>query len=300
MQNTFSDSTRDQDLGQCKAVIRPPEPVAGFELRGPLLKEVQDVVRKARAGSAPGQSRTSYKAYKYCHKLLHWLWKIIKVICRRGKIPKQWQVAEGVWIPKEEDSKNISQFRIISLLSVEGNIFFSILAKQLADFFLKNGYIDTSVQKGGIPGVSDSLEHTGMVTQLLREAKENKGALVVLWLDLANAYGSMPHKLVLETVERHHVPALVKDLIMDYYSDFNLRVSSGVTTSEWYRLEVGIITGCSISVILFALAMNILVTSAEPECRGPKSKSGIRQQPIRIYMDDLTVTTESVPGYRSV
>lgn len=65
-----------------------------------------------------------------------------------------------------------------------------------------------------------------MVTQLLREAKENKGDLVVLWLDLANAYGSIPHKLVLETLERHHVPASVKYLIMDYYSDFNLRVSS--------------------------------------------------------------------------
>jgi len=34
-----------------------------------------------------------------------------------------------------------------------------------------------------------------MVTQLIREAWENKGDLVVLWMDLANAYGSIPHKL---------------------------------------------------------------------------------------------------------
>lgn len=108
----------------------------------------------------------------------------------------------------------------------------------------------------------------------------------------------MPHKLVLETLERHHVPAAVRDLILDYYGDFSLRVSAGSTTSEWHRLEMGIITGCTISVILFALAMNMLVKSAEPECRGLKSKSGIRQPPIRAFMDDLTVTTESVPGGR--
>ncbi len=68
----------------------------------------------------------------------------------------------------------------------------------MADFSLKNGYIDTSVQKGGIPGIPGCLEHTSMVTQLPREARENKGDLVVLWLDLATAYGSMPHRLVLE------------------------------------------------------------------------------------------------------
>ena len=101
----------------------------------------------------------------------------------------------------------------------------------------------------------------------------------------------MPHKLVLEALERHHVPAAVRDLILDYYSDFSLRASAGSTTSEWHSLEVGIITGCTISVILFALAMNMLVKSAETECRGPKS--GIHQQPIRTFMDDLTVTTVS-------
>lgn len=46
-----------------------------------------------------------------------------------------------------------------------------------------------------------------MLTQLLREAKDNRGDLVVLWLDLFN--GSMPLKLVVETLERHHVPAKV-------------------------------------------------------------------------------------------
>ena len=298
LHDTFSDPTRDQELGQCKALIKPPEPAEAFDQREPLLKEVQEVVRKARSRSAPGPSGTSYKVYKHCPKLLHRLWKILRLIWRRGRTAQQWRFAEGVWIPKEEDSKTISQFRIISLLSVEGKIFFSIVAKRLADFFLKNGYIDTSVQKGGIPGIPGCLEHTGVVTQLLREAREYKGDLVVLWLDLANAYGSMPHQLVHETLERHHVPAAVRALILDYYGDFSLRVSAGSTTSEWHRLEVGIITGCTISVILFALAMNMLVKSAEPECRGPKSRSGIRQPPIRAFMDDLTVTTESVPGGR--
>ncbi len=81
---------------------------------------------------------------------------------------------------------------------------------------------------------------------------------------------------------------------MDYYSDFKLRVSSGPQTSAWHRLEKGIITGCTISVPLFSLAMSMIVKSVEVECRGPKSRSGTRQPPIRAFM----VTAPSVPGCR--
>lgn len=76
------------------------------------------------------------------------------------------------------------------------------------------------------------------------------------------------------------------------------RISSGAITSTWHKVEIGIITGCTISVTLFSLAMNMLTKSAEPECRVPRMKSGQRQPPIRVFVDDLTVTTESIPGFR--
>ena len=158
------------------------------------------------------------------------------MIWRRGKVADQWRRAEGVWIPKEENSKNIEQFRIISLLDIEGKIFFGIMARRLSKYLLANQYIDTSVQKGGVTGVPGCLEHTGVVTQLLREARENKGDLVVLWLDLENAYGSIPHKIVEESLKRYHVPDTMINVILDYYNSFQLRVSSGKDTSDWHRL----------------------------------------------------------------
>ncbi|XP_053183947.1 LOW QUALITY PROTEIN: uncharacterized protein LOC128367182 [Scomber japonicus] len=298
LHNTLSDPDREQELGQQAALVDVPTPLVEFNISEPTWKEIQEVVTAARASSAPGPSQVPYKVYKRCPGLLRILWKMLRVIWRRGTIAEQWRQAEGVWIPKEENSTKLEQFRSISLLSVEGKIFFSVLARRMTAFLLKNKYIDTSVQKGGIPGVPGCLEHTGVVTQLIREAREGKGDLAVLWLDLANAYGSIPHKLVETTLDHHQIPCMIKDLILDYYGDFMLRVTSGSITSNWHRLEKGIITGCTISVILFALAMNMLVKAAETECRGPLSKSGIRQPPIRAFMDDLSVTTTSVPGCR--
>lgn len=106
-----------------------------------------------------------------------------------------------------------------------------MVAQRLTEYFLRNKYIDTSVQKGGVPGVPGCLEHTGVITQLLREARENKGDLVLLWLDLANAYGSIPHKLVESALQKHHVPGNIRGLVIDNYNDFHLRGSTGLTTS---------------------------------------------------------------------
>lgn len=60
----------------------------------------------------------------------------------------------------------------------------------------QNGYINTSIQKGAIEGFSGCLEHTGVISQLIQEAKEKKGNLTVAWFDFANAYGSIHHNLI--------------------------------------------------------------------------------------------------------
>ena len=147
---------------------------------------------KARSCSAPGPSGIPYKVYKKCPNFLRRLWQLLKVVWRKGTVPDCWKQAEGCFVPKEKDSKTIKQFRTISLLNVEGKIFFSILANRMTSYMLSNQYINTSVQKGGIPGFSGCVEHTSALTQLLHEARINHKDLSVIWLDLANAYGGRP------------------------------------------------------------------------------------------------------------
>ena len=298
LSSTYSDPKCDKQLEEFARLIEPHEATREFDLSEIKLGEVQDVVKKARSASTPGPSGVSYRVYKNCPKLVRRLWKLLRVLWRKGEVANQWKKADGVMIPKEENASDLSQFRTISLLSVEGKIFFSIVANRLSSYLLANSFIDTTVQKGGIPGVPGCVEHIGVVTQLVREARESKGDLVVLWLDLKNAYGSIPHQLVELTLQKYQVPEKLLQLIKGYYSNFQLRFTTNDFVTEWHKLEVGIITGCTISVILFATAMNLLCKSAEAECRGPVTVSGIRQPPIRAFMDDLTVTTKAVTGAR--
>ena len=49
----------------------------------------------------------------------------IRELWKRNMISDAWREAEGVFIPKEEDAKTVEKFRTISLLNVEGKLFFS-------------------------------------------------------------------------------------------------------------------------------------------------------------------------------
>nr|XP_055036896.1 uncharacterized protein LOC129424307 [Misgurnus anguillicaudatus] len=204
------------------------------------LREVQEVVKKARSSSAPGPSGKPYKVYKRCTKLLRRLWKLMRVIWSKGTIPTSWRRAEGFFVPKEQGATQISQFRTISLLSVEGKIFFAVLVSAHSLCMTQNGYINTSIQKGGVEGFSGCLEHTGVLSQLIQEAKEKKGSLTVVWLDFANAYGSIPHNLIRVALDYYHIPHNIKGIITNYLRDIKLRFQSARFTTKWQPVEKGI------------------------------------------------------------
>ena len=129
LHTTPQDSIRAQDW---EATLKQPTPQVNFNMRELSLNEIQEVEKAARASSLPGPSGVPLE------KLQCTIW------CR-GVVAKQPSFAEGMWIPKEENSINLYQFRPISLLSIEGKIFCSFLSWWLTGFLLKNNYIDTPV-----------------------------------------------------------------------------------------------------------------------------------------------------------
>ena len=69
-----------------------------------------------------------------------------------------WMFAEGCFIPKEKNSSTLNQFRTISLLSVEGEIFLSVVARRMTKYMLENKYIDLAVQSTRFPSLSRTTE----------------------------------------------------------------------------------------------------------------------------------------------
>ena len=294
LRKTHSDSSRDEELGEVEGLYEYPDPEHEFESAPPTLKEFQSVLKKARMKSAAGPNGVPYRVYKKCPGVAKLLWYYIRGLWKRNKISDTWRRADGVLIPKEDQARSIEKFRTISLLNTEGKIFWKLKSDRMTSFIMKNHYIDESIQKGGIPGVSGCLEHTAILSHMIMEAKKGKLNLVATWLDIANAYGSIAHLLLEVTLSRAHIPIEVRELVRSYYENVEIRFTTKSFTTSWQRVEKGIITGCTLSVILFALSMTMLLASTKKETKGPVTASGQQQQNARLYMDDVSTTAGTI------
>ena len=88
------------------------------------------------------------------------------------------------------------QLNVIVLLHVEGKIFISVVASSLFSYLKANSLIDISVQKAGIPGYSLCLEPSSIIWHQIQAAKIEGRDLHVVFLDLANTFGSVSRSVV--------------------------------------------------------------------------------------------------------
>ena len=257
-----------------------------------------DFIRKARAKSAPGINGISYKLYKNCPKVLHRLISLLKRAWEEDHVQKEWCLADGILIPKEENSTGIGSFRPISLLNIEGKIFFGVIARRLTTFLMANKMIDTSVQKAGIPGFPGCLEHAEMIWTSIQHAKQEKKDLHVTWLDLANAYGAVPHDLIYKALDFFYVPERIKNILSQYFGAANMRFTTKKYTTKWQPLEIGIMMGCVISPLLFIMCMEMILQGARDTANGETLDNGYTLPPIKAFMDDVTTLVQSEEGTR--
>ncbi|GFN73755.1 reverse transcriptase [Plakobranchus ocellatus] len=288
LKKTYSDPTPEIPLEETTGLVWPAASATKFESKPPSLQEVIAVVNKARAKSAPGPNGVPYLLYKRCPKVLKKLHKILRSAWTNIKISKEWMKAEGVYIPKEQDSKGINQFRPISVLNVEGKIFFSVMASLLTKYLTENGYIDTSVQKGGIPGISGCLEHATIIWEAIQRAKSEKLNIDVIWLDLASAYGSVLHEMIQLALIVYHVLEVIQVMLDDYFSGFRMRFSTNNYTTSWINLEVNCYGMHNIpNTVRNGHVSNI--ESSRRQCRPANLGVGCSMPRLKAFMDDTTI-----------
>ena len=127
-------------------------------------------------------------------------------VCTTGMVSGWWYL--------DTKGNEVNAVRPISLLDEEGKIFWGVLARCMTNFLMSNHYINTFVQKAGIPGFSGCLEHWQIILNLILSAKRDKTKLHIIWFDLANVYGSVPHLLLRMAIDFFTFPIKVREIIM--------------------------------------------------------------------------------------
>ena len=138
-----------------------------------------------------------------------------------------------------------------------------------------------------------------MICKAIQKAKTNKKDLDVIWLELANAYGSVPHQIILLSLWMYHIPEEISKMLGTYDDGFLMRFTTKEYTTNWNKLEVGI-TIYSVSPILLVLAMQLLLKATENNADIVELGGGFQMPPVKAFMDDTTILSSKESTIRKI
>ena len=201
-----------------------------------------------------------------------------------------WRCANEIYIPKVNTlcENKVSDFRPIALLNVEGKLFFSLISNRLESHLIhNNNFINRSIQKGCMEKIPGCWEHISMVWSALKEARSSKSSLSAIRLDI---------KLIVFAFHRYGIPINWINLVESYYQGIFSNSFSQSAASKWHQHMRGIFQGCTLSIILFLVGMNIIIEYAL-QTDAPHFVSKNTSLPlIRAFMDDINVMSASASG----
>ena len=129
---------------------------------------------------------------------------------------------------------------------------YKILAARLENYLLSNSVVDTSVQKGFISNFPGMFEHIFSVSSILEAAFTSKSPLMMTFIDLNNAFGSVPHRYIFDMLKAVRIPDSVSAYIQSLYSQLQAVVKCKAWCTPTIPICRGVFQGDTMSPIILS------------------------------------------------
>ncbi|CAF4832363.1 unnamed protein product [Pieris macdunnoughi] len=129
-----------------------------------------------------------------------------------GTVPYQWCKSEIVLLYKKGDTRDISNYRPISLLSSIYKLFSSLLLSRISD------KIDLMqpVEQAGFRSSFSTIDHIHTIEQLLEKFKEFNYPLYIGFVDYLKAFDSITHCSIWEPLTSCNMNYCYTKVIQNY------------------------------------------------------------------------------------
>ena len=272
------------------------EPIE-FDLSAITPGTIRKVLKSRPSNSSPGEDEITYHHLKKLPSAHHFLATLFsKILLQDHAAPESWCQAKIILIPKNQDLSNPENFRPIALTSAIGKLFNKILVLQLERFLRDNDIIDTSLQKGFLTNINGTMEHIFATSAIIQNAVQNGLPLSVTFLNLKNAFGSVPHQLIYNMLAYIQLPLEVGSYISSAYSQLTARVVTKNWSTPSFPISKGVFQGDTLSPLIFLITFNPIIQLAQSlsTCGFQLKLSDSTTQELRKVNSNLYVQWDEV------
>ncbi|CAI2353192.1 unnamed protein product [Caenorhabditis sp. 36 PRJEB53466] len=248
-------------------------------------KEVKEALNKTK-DTAPGVDGLRYHHLKWFDPDLKLLTQLYNECKWHQKIPTHWKEAETILLYKGGEEMRADNWRPISLMPTVYKLYSSLWNRRIRAV---EGVM--SKCQRGFQEREGCAESIAILRTAIDVAKGKRRDLSVAWLDLTNAFGSVPHELIEYTLVAYGFPEEVVKIVMDMYNGASIRVKSRYEKSEPILIKSGVKQGDPISPTLFNMCLESIIrkhlaTAAGHQCLGTNVK-------VLAFADDMAILAES-------
>jgi hypothetical protein len=142
------------------------------------------------------------------------------------KVRQTWKSSRTVLLYKNGADMEMKNWRPISITCCVYRLFTAMMTKWIQDQHSTNKLqIFSRSQKGFVQGQAECMEHAVLTREMISHTALHHKNLYMVQIDFSNAFGSVPHELILYNMYSMGLPFTTTELVRDIYTDNRSKIT---------------------------------------------------------------------------